>query len=178
MHPTPARATPVADRRPFSARAFSFFQVSSRSACPLFVSMSRRGNVLAASNTLDVSPNMPQYMLVLRDDPSVMRNFSPEEMQKLLEKFNAWSGRMASEGRLLAGKKLMDEGGRILSKNRDRLVVKDGPFAETKEIVSGFFLIRADSYDHAVKLCDDHPMFALRGIVEIREVDFMGKPEE
>lgn len=121
---------------------------------------------------------MPQYMLVLRDDPSVMRDFTPEDMQKLLTQFGAWSGRMAEEGRLLGGKKLMDEGGKFLTKPREKVVVKDGPFTETKEIVSGFFILRADSYDHAVKLCADHPAFLIKGSVEIREVDFMGGPED
>ena len=58
-----------------------------------------------------------------------------------------------------------------------RLVVKDGPFAESKEIVGGFYLIKADDYAHAVKLCEDHPQFVNDGFVEIREVDFMGEPE-
>lgn len=120
---------------------------------------------------------MPKYMLVLRDDPSQFRSYSPTEIQALIAKFGAWSGRMAAEGRLIGGNKLVDEGGRTLRKVGDRVVTKDGPFVETKEIVSGFHIIKADSYDHAQKLVADHPVFSYSGLMEIREVDLMGKPD-
>ena len=57
---------------------------------------------------------MPKYMLVLRDDPKEYKNYSPEEFQKLIEKYRAWSGRMSAEGRLVASNKLMDEGGKVM----------------------------------------------------------------
>jgi hypothetical protein len=120
---------------------------------------------------------MPKYMLVLRDDPAQFRSYSPSDMQALIQKFGAWVGRMAAEGRLVGGNKLMDQGGRTLRKTGDRVVTKDGPFVETKEIVSGFHIITADSYDHAAKLCADHPIFSYSGLLEIREVDMMGKTE-
>lgn len=119
---------------------------------------------------------MPKYMLVLRDDPTQFRSYSPTEMQALLQKFGAWVGKMAGEGRLVAGNKLVDEGGRTLRKVGERVVTKDGPFVETKEIVSGFHIITADSLDHAAKLCADHPVFSYAGLLEIREVDMMGQP--
>jgi hypothetical protein len=121
---------------------------------------------------------MTQYMLVLRDDPASLKNLSPEQWQGLLEKYNAWTGRMAQEGRLVAGHKLTDEGGRTLKLEKGKVVVKDGPFGETKEIVGGYFILKANDYDHVVRLCQDHPQFAINGVVEIREVDFMGAPEQ
>jgi hypothetical protein len=120
---------------------------------------------------------MPQYMLVLRDDPSQFASYSPSEIQALIAKFGAWAGRMAAEGRLIGGNKLADEGGRTMRKVGDRVVTKDGPFVETKEIVSGFHIIKADSYDHSAKLVADHPVFSYKGLLEIREVDLMGKPD-
>lgn len=120
---------------------------------------------------------MPQFVLLLRDDPSQYPNLAPEVWQTLLAKYEAWGTRVASEGRLIDGKKLTDGTGRLLRKNGDKLSVKDGPFAETKEVVGGFYLLKADSYDHAVKLCEDHPAFLTRGSVEIREIDWMGQPE-
>lgn len=120
---------------------------------------------------------MPKYMLVLRDDPKQFAAMSPTQMQVVLEKFNEWAGGLAQEGRLVGGHKLQDQGGRTLRKIGARVTTKDGPFVETKEIVSGYFIISADSYDHAAKLCADHPIFLYDGILEIREVDFMGQPE-
>jgi len=45
----------------------------------------------------------------------------------------------------------------------------DGPYTETKEIVGGYFLIEADSYDHAIELSRDCPHFDF-GSIEIREL--------
>lgn len=120
---------------------------------------------------------MPHYMLVLRDDPKVFQSYGPDDMQRLLAKYNAWSEKVGSQGRLIGGNKLQDEGGRTMKLASGRVVTKDGPFAETKEIVSGYFIVKADSYEHAVSLCADHPVFSHQGVLEIREVDYMGRPE-
>lgn len=120
---------------------------------------------------------MPHFMLVLRDDPSVFQSYGPADIQQLLQKYEAWAGMVGAQGRLVGGNKLQDEGGRTMRVRGGRVVTKDGPYAETKEIVSGFFIVKADDYDHAVRLCADHPVFSHQGVLEIRAVDFMGQPE-
>ena len=62
------------------------------------------------------------------------------------------------------------------SESSAKVTVKDGPYVESKEVVGGIYLIQADSYDHAVKLCQGHPNFRF-GSIEVREIDFMGQPE-
>ncbi len=119
---------------------------------------------------------MTHYMLILRSDPSGYADLTPAQMQDLIERFGAWGGKLAQEGRLTDGKKLTDEGGRVLVKAGGRLQVKDGPYGETKEIVGGVYFIKADSYDHAVKLAQGQPNLDLKGgSIEIREVDWMGE---
>jgi hypothetical protein len=146
------------------------------------VSISRAGDrhrdPAAIRRGLDPQENpMPKFMLVLRDDPSTFKTYGPGDMQRVLEKYGAWTARMAQEGRLVRGNKLQDQGGRTMRKTGGRVVTKDGPFVETKEIVSGFYIITADSYDHVASLCADHPVFSHDGLLEIREIDFMGRPE-
>ena len=119
---------------------------------------------------------MTHYMLILRADPNGYADLTPAQMQDLLQRFEAWGGALAGEGRLRDGKKLTDEGGRTLTKANGKLQVKDGPFGETKEIVGGVYFITADSYDHAVELVAAQPNLDLRGgSIEIREVDWMGE---
>lgn len=119
---------------------------------------------------------MTHYMLILRSDPAAYATISPAEIQGLLEKFNAWGAKMAAQGRIRDGKKLTDEGGRVLHNQNGRLVVKDGPFGETKEVVGGVYFITADDYDHAVELCRDQPNLEFQGgSIEIRELDWMGQ---
>jgi hypothetical protein len=120
---------------------------------------------------------MTHYMLILRSDPADYSNLSPDQIQKVLADFEAWGSKVAARGLLRDGKKLTDEGGRVLTKQSGRLVVKDGPFGETKEIVGGVYFITAASYDDAVELCRDQPNIGFPGgSIEIRELDWMGEP--
>lgn len=122
---------------------------------------------------------MPKYMLILRADATVdYSDLTPEAMQKLLEKYEAWAGGLAQRGLLVDGKKLQDQGGKVMTPDgKGGVRVKDGPYQETKEVVGGFYLIKADDYDQAVQLTRGHPNFQF-GSIEVREVDFMGQPED
>jgi len=60
-------------------------------------------------------------------------------------------------------------GGKVVSQKSGKIVI-DGPYAETKEQVGGFFLVEAASYEEAVEMAKDYPDFHLNGKVEIREV--------
>lgn len=113
---------------------------------------------------------MSKFMLVLHDDPSVFADLSPEDMQKVVQRYNEWAGKLAQQGRMAGGEKLKDEPGRIVRRDGDKPVVKDGPYSETKEVFGGFFLINAESYDEAIALSQDCPHLDY-GTIEIRAVD-------
>ena len=49
-------------------------------------------------------------------------------------------------------------------------VVTDGPFIESKEMVGGFFIVKADSIDAAIEIAKDCPDLAIGGSVEVRDV--------
>jgi hypothetical protein len=49
-------------------------------------------------------------------------------------------------------------------------VITDGPFAEGKELVGGYFLVRADSLDEAARMAKDCPIFETGGSVEVRPI--------
>ncbi len=120
---------------------------------------------------------MTQYMLILRTDVTAdYSGYSPEDMGRILEAYKNWAAQLAQEGRLIDGKKLADEGGRVMTPGEGGVTVKDGPYVETKEVVGGFYLLKADSFEHAQKLCEGHPNFEF-GSIEIREVDCLGEPE-
>jgi len=120
---------------------------------------------------------MAQFLLILRGDPSVYANYSPEQFQDLIGKFEAWATPLMQQGLLVDGKKLTDQAGKFIEKKGGKLQVKDGPYGETKELVGGFYVLKAESYDHAVELCKGQPNFDLGGTIEVRELDFMGQPE-
>ncbi len=121
---------------------------------------------------------MSKYMLILRGDVTAAdSSMTPEDMQKVIEAYGQWAGRLAQQGILHVGHKLADRGGKVMRPKSGSVDVTDGPFIESKEVVGGYYVITAESYDHAVELCRGHPNFRF-GSIEIRELDFMGGPEE
>lgn len=114
---------------------------------------------------------MPSYMLLLYDSPTAAPDLSPEEMQRIIEKYQAWSGSLESRGRYVGGNKLRDGEGRVLRGGDGKPRVLDGPYSETKEVVGGVITIRADDYDEAVRLASDCPHLGFGGTIEVRRVD-------
>jgi hypothetical protein len=93
-------------------------------------------------------------------------------MQAVLAKYRAWAERVAAKGNLKGGEKLYDGQGRVLAGQDKALKVTDGPYVESREVVGGFWLIEADSYDDVVKLASDSPHLQF-GTLEIREIEEM-----
>jgi hypothetical protein len=55
------------------------------------------------------------------------------------------------------------------------VVVRDGPYAELKEIVSGYFLIDAADYQEAVAIATSCPHAQSRGSIMVREIEPTGE---
>ena len=109
---------------------------------------------------------MPQYMLLLYDNPSNWQNLSPEEMQKAIEKYLAWTKKpfMVDSKRLAGGP------GRVIRSERGQPRATDGPYSETKEVLGGYYAIEAANYDQAVQRSLDHPHLEYGGTIEVRQV--------
>jgi hypothetical protein len=117
---------------------------------------------------------MPKYMLLLHDDPSAFATMSPEQMQKVIEKYMTWGSRLREAGIISDGNKLADEPGKVMRGGQGKVRVIDGPYSETKEILGGYYLITADTYDQAVDRARDCPQLEYGGAIEVRQVDMMG----
>jgi hypothetical protein len=113
---------------------------------------------------------MPEYMLLLHDAETPGKRFSPDEMQAVIQRYSVWMRRLAESGQLLGGQKLTDNDGRVMRKTNDQLAVTDGPYTETKEIIGGFFHIKADDYQHAIQIASNCPHLDY-GTLEIREIE-------
>ncbi|HJS75256.1 MAG TPA: YciI family protein [Vicinamibacteria bacterium] len=114
---------------------------------------------------------MAQFMLLLYNEPSEFAGLEPQEFQKVLSEYQAWGQKMASRGKLVSGHKLKDEGGRHLEARGKEVLVTDGPFAEAKEVLGGYYLVDAASYDEAVELAKTGPHLRYNGRIEIREIE-------
>jgi hypothetical protein len=109
---------------------------------------------------------MPQYMLLLYDNPAGWMKLSPEEMQKATEKYMAWTKKPFTKD----SKRLAQDVGRVIRSQGGKPKATDGPYSETKEILGGYYTIEAPSYDEAVKLTLNHPHLEYGGTVEVRQV--------
>ena len=109
---------------------------------------------------------MPQFMLLLRDSGWNPEELSAEEIQAVLGRYRAWNERMRAKD----GQKLRDDEGKVLRRNGKGITVTDGPYAEAREVLGGFMIIEAASYDEAVRLCQDSPHFDY-GSIEVRQIE-------
>jgi hypothetical protein len=109
---------------------------------------------------------MPNYMLLLYDDPTGWSKLSPEEMQKAIEKYVAWTKKPF----MVDSKRLTEDAGRVIRSERGKPRIADGPYSETKEILGGYYTIEAANYDEAVKRSLDHPHLEYGGTIEVRQV--------
>lgn len=109
---------------------------------------------------------MPQYMLLLYDDPSQWQKFSPEEMQKAIEKYMAWTRKPFT----VDSKRLAEDPGRVIRSQGGKPRATDGPYSETKEVLGGFYTIEASNYDEAVQRALEHPHLEYGGTIEVRQL--------
>jgi hypothetical protein len=116
---------------------------------------------------------MAKFLIVARGTGEAYRHLSPQEMQQVLQKYMAWSEGMRKQGRLLNSEKLREDG-RVVRGDNGKITVTDGPFAETKEILGGFWLVEADSYEQVQRDLASHPHLSA-GSLEVREIDDMSK---
>jgi hypothetical protein len=114
---------------------------------------------------------MAQYLLMLRDK-GTYDGLSAEEMQKIFERFGTWSGKLRERGKLKGGEKLRDHQGRVVKRDGSKVAISDGPFAEAKEIIGGYFVVDAKNYDEALSLAKDCPHLEF-GSIEVREIEPM-----
>jgi hypothetical protein len=96
-------------------------------------------------------------------------NASPEAMQAQMQKWMNWIQRLKERGTYISGEPLQP-GGKVVSSSSAKKIITDGPFAEGKEVVAGFFLIRAESLDEATEISQDCPVFDTGGSVEVRAI--------
>ena len=113
------------------------------------------------------SAETSQYMLLFRGNDWAT-GLSPEEMQDVLARWNAWYERLTAEGKAKAGQPLGREG-KIVTGKRGRNVA-DGPFAESKEAIGGYFLLNVATMDEAVEVARECPGLDYGAAVEVRPV--------
>ncbi len=113
---------------------------------------------------------MKEYILLFRGGFERIIDQSPEEFSANMEQWKSWLSRLGKAGKVVAAQPLIPTGKQVVGKGR---TVVDGPFAEGKEILGGYLICKADTYDEAIAIANGCPVLDTGGIVEIREVATM-----
>lgn len=105
-----------------------------------------------------------KYLFLYRSSPE-QQPPSPAQMQEMMTNWNAWKEKFKAKI-LDMGDKLKPSG-RVLTASG----VSDGPFVEAKEIVGGYMIVTAESYDGALEVAKEMPGMTMPGTrIEIREM--------
>jgi len=105
-------------------------------------------------------------MLLFRGNDWI-KPLSPEEKQKVTDQWMAWFKRLTEQGKAVAGNPLEREGKVVSGNNR---IVSDGPFAESKEAIGGYFLLDVPTMDEALVIAKECPGLPYGVKVEVRPV--------
>jgi hypothetical protein len=109
-----------------------------------------------------------KYLCTIYGEESQMASATPEQMNEMLEAYGAF-GQEAGDA-ILAGEGLQPTSTATTVRVRDgERMLTDGPFAETKEQLGGFYLLECHSLDDAIALAARIPG-AQFGSVEVRPV--------
>jgi hypothetical protein len=105
-----------------------------------------------------------RYLFIRRGAPGKQEQPSSAQMQEMYAAFEAWQRKFKTEiadmgGRLKGGGKVVRASG-----------VTDGPFTEAKELVGGFMIVAAESYERAVQVASEMPGMTPGASIEIREI--------
>ena len=119
---------------------------------------------------------MAKFMYVFRGGGyATPDSLSPTELQQHLAKWNAWTDSLLAAGKLAGAHPLSHPPTGKTVRGRDK-VVTDGPYAESKDLISGTVIVEAESIDEAARLARGCPILDLEGSVEVRPV--LAAPEK
>jgi len=111
------------------------------------------------------------YAILCYNYEDVVCAWSKEEDAAVMEKLGAVQQRLAEEGRLGPVARLMPTtAATTLRKDRDPPLVLDGPFAETKEQLLGFYVVDCESLDGALQIAKELGKANPGGSYEIRPI--------
>ena len=107
-----------------------------------------------------------EYLLLFRNN-AWYQQLSPEEIQRVMTDWMSWFDGLVAEGRCRGGQSLEHEGHVVRGPARN---VTDGPYAEAKESVAGYFILTVDSEAEALEIAKLCPGLPYGATVEVRKL--------
>lgn len=112
-----------------------------------------------------------KYILLIHGDESGYATAGEAAMQAMYAAYGTFSEELAAAGRMGPAEELeLSHTARTVRSDGGRTLVTDGPYAELKEQLGGFYIIEADSIEEACAWAAKVPSVALGGSVEVRPI--------
>ncbi len=107
---------------------------------------------------------MQRFLFIRRNSGGPQERPSPAQQQEMYAAFGAWQEKFKAN--------IVDMGGRLKPGGKvvRSAAVTDGPFVEAKELVGGFMIVSAASYDEALEVARQMPGWTPGSSIEIREI--------
>jgi hypothetical protein len=113
---------------------------------------------------MDQAPSKKQYLVISRGQWD--ESASKQDVQGAIDRFYVWYERGLQQGTMRPGSRLASEG-KVVS----RSAITDGPFAEAKELVGGYWFVVAKTLEEAAAVAAENPCLAFGLSLEIRQLD-------
>ena len=115
-----------------------------------------------------------KYLCLIYDEESKLAAMSKSENDAFMGEYFSFTKSVAETGKFLAGEALEPvHAATTVRVRQGKLTTTDGPFAETKEQLGGFYLIDATDLNEAIQIASRIPS-ARTGSIEVRPVMFTG----
>jgi hypothetical protein len=110
-----------------------------------------------------------QYMLLIYDDEKRFASQSESQRDQLMKQYRAFLQEIVQSGHFRAGSQLQPTATATTVRERSgRRATTDGPFAETKEQLGGYFLVECSDLDEALSIAGRIPSVRIGGSIEVR----------
>ena len=118
-----------------------------------------------------------QYLLLIYDEEAKWKNMSPEQSGQMFKDYGEYTRSITASGNFKAGEALQPISTATTVRVRDgKTLTTDGPFAETREQLGGFYLVEAKDLDEAIDLAARIPSSRV-GTIEVRPIMPTPRPE-
>jgi hypothetical protein len=114
---------------------------------------------------------MKEFVLIFRMDALPEVGYSSEELEPMMKNWESWLENLVAKNILVSYGNRLGAESRIIKNGK---VITDGPYAEIKEIIGGFNIIRANSIDEAAEIAKSCPLIG-DSAIEVRNVFDMNR---
>jgi hypothetical protein len=115
-----------------------------------------------------------QYLLLIYDDETKWASMSEAESGKFFGEYMQFTADVKASGKYVAGDALQPTSTATTVRVRDgKTVTTDGPFAETREQLGGYYLVNAENLDDAIAIAAKIPSAKI-GSIEVRPIQVFG----